>query len=623
MCGIAGIIRFHGESDDRATVERMLGRLLHRGPDDGGLAVDGRVTLGHRRLSILDLSAAGRQPMTHVGRRFTVVFNGEIYNYRELMRELGLDGASMQSHSDTEVLLHAWARWGAGALDHLVGQFAFAMLDRADGTLWLARDRFGEKPLFYHVDGARLVFASTIEALFCEPATPRSLDEAALVEFLTLRYVLAPRTIIAGVNKLPGGSLLRISADGTRQETRWYQAKFGPRADRPPRSPAELAEDFDERFTRACDRCLVSDVPVALLLSDGIDSHSIRSVLEARGHDVALYTFRLEGASNVALDLDGLKPTIIELTPEDYLRSVDQTCARQTEPVGDLAALATSALIARVRPSATVFLCGHGADEILGGYRLSQDRFRLAALRRAGWLPLASIRRGLDRHVFGGESVAARARRFLAASPRNAPAAARYLIQRPESTAALGALLGDTWSDPGHYLEGVDRLYAGCDAEATDLARMQEVMIGSFLCDDILPFADSSAMQSGAELRMPFLDRDLVELVLETPDHQRVGSVPGRTNTKLPLRRWARDRLPRAITHQRKRPFAAGNFDEIVRGPEFVRDRILGSGALRRALPGLEPWLAGRMSQVPRHVDGIVWSLLTLAVWGLGVGADP
>jgi asparagine synthase (glutamine-hydrolysing) len=290
--------------------------------------------------------------------------------------------------------------------------------------------------------------------------------------------------------------------------------------------------------------------------------------------------------------------------------------------VGDLAALATSAVIARARAGSTVFLCGHGADEVLGGYRLSQDRFRIAALRRAGRLPLSFVRRGVDRHVFGDASFAARRARFLGSSMRAAPAGASYLMQRPESACQMGALYDRAEWGAENYLAGVDRLYEECDDAATDLARMQEVMIRTFLCADILPFADSSAMESSAELRMPYLDHDLVELVLALPDHERVGRVPGRTNTKLPLRRWARDRLPRQVTRQRKKPFAAGNLDAIVGDASFVRDRILGSAGVRRALPGVETWLEGRLDQVPLRVDGMVWTLLTLAAWSLGVGAE-
>ena len=240
MCGICGIYRRDGgdasTGADETSVRRMTALLERRGPDDEGLHNDGPVTLGNRRLAILDLSPAGHQPMESPGGRYVVTFNGEIYNHREVAAELGLSPADLRSRSDTEVLLRAWERWGPDALPRFVGQWAFAVYDRRTRELWLCRDRFGEKPLYYHDSGGALAFASSIPALLGVPWVPRELDPGALCEYLTLRFVVAPRTLIAGIAKVPPGHWLRAGPGGVEMR-RWYAPRF--RARRNPRCPGE------------------------------------------------------------------------------------------------------------------------------------------------------------------------------------------------------------------------------------------------------------------------------------------------------------------------------------------------------------------------------------------------
>jgi asparagine synthase (glutamine-hydrolysing) len=277
VCGIAGVFRVEGGGDaaasaDAATVEAMLARMERRGPDDAGVLQDGPVTLGHRRLAILDLSPAGHQPMTSASGRTIVSFNGEIYNFAELRDELGLAPGDLRSATDTEILLHAWERWGPAALDRMVGQWALAVYEVGKRRLWLARDRFGEKPLFWCRGDGALAFASSLQALTHAPWVPQRLDRAAVAEYLTLRYVVAPRTLLAGCHKVTPGGLVEITARGV-EARRWYEPRFRPRRTATPRQRADLVAEFGSLLDRAARRCLVSDVPVGLLLSDGIDSH--------------------------------------------------------------------------------------------------------------------------------------------------------------------------------------------------------------------------------------------------------------------------------------------------------------------------------------------------------------
>ena len=625
MCGIAGILRLKEPRDDSGVVERMLEPLRRRGPDGSGIEREGPLTLGHRRLAILDLSDAGRQPMRSPGGRLTVSYNGEIYNFAELRSELGLRPEDLRSGSDTEVLLHAWDRWGPAALDRMVGQFAFAIYDRDARRLWLARDRFGEKPLYYHHDGDALAFSSAIPALLKAPWVPRRLDPEALFEYLTLRYVVSPRTVVGGVSKLPAGHLLTAGPDGVSVR-KWYDPRAFAEGREPLRAArGELVEQFGALLVQASRRCLVSDVPVALLLSDGIDSNAVRQALVLGGSQIRSFTFRPvterdTAGPQVAEGADGAICCHLRVSAEERFRALVPVFSAFTEPVGDGASLATWFLIHEARPRATVFLSGHGGDEVLGGYRLSQDRFRLATLRRFAWLPEAWIGRILERHMYGEETVAARRARLRRVPMRYAPAAARYLIHRPLPAAEARRIFPEG-AMVGRYLESIDRLYGECADGATGLDRIQEVLLRTFLSENVLSFADSVAMDSSAELRMPLLDRDLAEFVLRLPPSLRVARAPGRSNTKRILRLWGRRHLPAEVRRVPKKTFSYGTIRNLlkIRGDE-IRALILDPPALREALPGLEGWLRRPIDDYHGPWEGTLWALITLGVWSEAAG---
>ncbi len=597
----------------------MLARLERRGPDADGRFEEGPLTLGHRRLSILDLSDAGRQPMVSASGRFVCSYNGEVYNFDELRDEMGVEPGALRSNSDTEILLLAWERWGPAALDRMVGQWAFALYDREERRLWLARDRFGEKPLYYHEDGGTTSFASSLLALLQVPGVSRELDPDALVEFLTLRYVVAPRTVLRNVRKLPGGHLLEAGPEGTTVRA-WYAPRFRSRAEQfRGRTREDLCEEFGALLVQASHRCLVSDVPVALLLSDGIDSNGIRCAMREGGRDVPTFTYVMtdDQTGLVAAESGGYDAPSWDLlvTPRGRLETLDEAFPGFTEPVGDGASLATWLLIRNAREHATVFVCGHGSDEVLGGYRLSQDRFRLQGMKWISWLPTPMLRALFDNKTFGRETPDTRQRRFRRTPLRRVPEVARYLIHRPLPQDDVSQILGVPGVPPT-YLDVVDRLYADCADDASALDRIQEVMIRTFLAENILSFADSVAMDSSAELRLPFLDRDLVEFVWALPDAMRVALWPGRANTKQILRFWGETHMPREVVERRKRTFNYGSIRELLAEDEGrVHDRMLGSAALRRALPGLEAWLRQPREYFRGPWEGTVWALLSLGIW--------
>lgn len=623
MCGIAGIFRQDRADDDLDVVRRMLVALRRRGPDDEGLFQDGPVTLGHRRLAILDLTAAARQPMHSPDGRWVVCYNGEIYNFQDLREELGLAADALRTRSDTEILLLAWARWGEAALERLVGQFAFALLDRVAGRMWLVRDRFGEKPLFYHRSAQGLAFASNIEALLQVPWIHAELDPAALAEYVGMRYVVSPRTVLRGIHKLPPGSLLVMDRERLHEPRSWYRLPCVANGDGSRhRGADEAAERFGELLMQATRRCMVSDVPVGLLLSDGIDSNSIAATMRLAGLECPTFTYHAAPASAEAGKSPADRDEAVQLraTPEHRLQMLVPALRSLTEPVGDGAAMATWWLIHSGRARATVFLCGHGGDEVVGGYRLSQDRFRLACLRWLTRVLGSSLDPAVARFTNGLETVGDRRRALARAAAADVPAVARYLIHRPLPAENVRSLFHPNLVEEP-YLATVDRLYAEC-AAADDLDRMQHVMLRTFLSENILTFADSVAMDSSAELRMPFLDRDLVEFVLTLSSEHRVGRRPGRTNTKRILRRWGRKHLPPEILTRRKRPFASGSLrDLLVLPSDPVRGMMLEQPAVRRALPGLEAWSAQGPEIFPGPWEGTLWAVLALAIWcdALGV----
>jgi len=605
MCGIAGI--FHGPGSpgaDASVVPAMLDRLRHRGPDGSGDWSEGEVELGHRRLAILDLTPAGRQPMESTSGRFVVTFNGEIYNHHEVQRELGL--THPRTRTDTEILVEAWERWGEAALPRFAGQFAFGIWDRRERRLTLARDRFGEKPLFWHEAGARLTFASTIAALLAAPWIRKSLDPRALLELVTIRYVVAPRTILAGISKVPPGHLMRVDARG-REVVRWWS----PPGSRGRATPRDAVEQFDHLLRQATRRTLVSDVPVALFLSDGIDSHGIAA---AGGDEVPSLSYVADDRPMPQPPRKGRHRTI-RVTDEERLEDLAPALQGLTEPTGDGVAVATWQLVRAGRRDATVFLCGHGGDEIMGGYDLNKALFRLRLAHAARGLPAAWLRAPLDRALNGTEPFHERLRRLRRASRATTPDAARFIIHRPLRTEDLRALFG-AGADLSGGLESVERLYSRLSDEHADLDRIQAVMLHTFVTENLMSFSDAVGMAWSAEIRMPYLDRDLVDFVLRLPPGQRAQAIPRRLRTKRLLRRWARGRLPEEIVTRRKRGFESGKMPQMLRSHgTAIRSRILDVDELRVALPGLEEWLDQDEATFKASREGTLWAILALAIW--------
>ncbi|MFN7971994.1 MAG: asparagine synthase-related protein [Acidobacteriota bacterium] len=554
MCGIAGVLRPGVELSDADVVRAMLGELQRRGPNGSGIIQDRGLTLGHQRLAILDLSPAGAQPMASASGRYLLSLNGEIYNHLELRDELGVKPEELLGTSDTEVLLHAWERWGAETPSHLVGQFAFAMWDALDGVLWLVRDRFGEKPLYWHRDGDVLAFASTIQALLKAPWIPKELSAETLPEYVALRYVVAPRTLLRGVRKVVAGHMLRIDRHGVDEKT-WWDARFHYQ-DSPPvaASEDEIVERFGATFLRAATRCLQSDVPVALFLSDGIDSNGIRAALSAAGRPIPTYTYRMtdgtapllpipKNGSDEAYDVvvigradrrDGAVALEAERTDRRRRRRRDVAPAKAR-------AGARHGLPLRPRRRRGARRVPPQPGSLPPG--IHEDALLDAARPHVGRLSPVHLRTGVaEREAAGAPAYAAPARARHRAVPdpqapsrRRCTAPLRRRAQRlPRHDRSPVRRMPFRRGRPGPHRRGDD----------ADLPRRQHPDLRRL-----------DGRRPRDEAAPSFLDRDLVELVLRLPPEMRVSRWPGTANTKLVLRRWCEGKLPADVLERRKRSF--------------------------------------------------------------------
>jgi asparagine synthase (glutamine-hydrolysing) len=617
MCGICGLVSAERAPDIDA-VARMSGRLVHRGPDDDGLFCEGAVALAARRLSIIDL-AGGHQPIASEDGSCVVVQNGEIYNYRELKRELGARGHRFATGCDTEVLVHGYEEWGEAFVERLRGMFAIALWDKRRERLLLARDRFGIKPLYYrHVDGG-LSFASELKAMLEQPGFSREIDPQAVSAYLAFNSIPAPLTIFKEARKLPPGHLL--AWEGGEVALRRY-ARPGP-APAPAPAPevrggsadalaAELREVLDDSVRAH----LVADVPVGVLLSGGVDSGGL-AALASRHVDEPLRTFSIgfeeqgfDELSRARLVAERygtdhhelvLRPDAVELFPK-LVESFD-------EPFGDSSALPTYLVSELAVGEVKVALSGEGGDELFGGYYtyvadlLARRVGRLAALARplAEALPSRTDRVGFDY----------KAKRFARAAAL--PPLERHHgwkeIFSAQARAELAGPDASAWDPLDLYRER----YAET-AGAAPLARMQDVDLGIYLVDDLLVKTDRLSMAHSLELRVPFLDPKVAEFAFSLPTKLKVRGL----GKKRLLRQALAPLLPREIVHGRKQGFSIP-IAAWLRGPlePFAREVLAPSALARQGLldPAAVTPLLNRHKAGQEDLSRQIWGLMALTLW--------
>jgi asparagine synthase (glutamine-hydrolysing) len=584
MCGIAGELRFDGRAADEEAVRRMLPCLASRGPDGEGVFARGPVTFGHRRLKIIDLSDAGRQPMTDNELGLTLVFNGCVYNYQQLREQLRAYGYQFFSTSDTEVILKAYHRWGADCVSHFLGMFAFAIVEHDSGTVMLARDRLGIKPLYLAETPGRLRFASTLPALLAAGDVDTSIDKVALQHYMTFHSVVpAPRTILSGVRKLPPATVRILRADGSSEERVYWEASSTRHLDIPADQWPAL---IHSALARAVERRMVADVPVGVLLSGGIDSSYIVALLAAQGQrGLTTFSIGFEAAGGESGDEFAYSDIVakqfdtehhqIRIGRDRFLPAVDRTVAAMSEPMVSHDCIAFNLLSEDVSKQVKVVQSGQGADEILAGY--------------SWYPPLVDVPRDQAVDAYAAEFFD---RTHASLAQQLAP---EWLVDRDVSREFVEASFGRPGADT-----------------AVDAALRLDSQV--MLVDDPVKRVDNMTMAWGLEARVPFLDHELVELAAACPPELKLAH-----GGKGVLKEAARGVVPDEVIDRTKGYFPVPGIRHLEGAMlEKVRDALGAPAARERGLfrPEYVDFLLADPN-TPRTTLGAnqLWQLALLEMW--------
>ena len=590
MCGATGEVRLDGRTPDIAAVSAMAEAMAPRGPDGAGVWSQGRVALGHRRLKIIDLSEAGAQPMVDSELGLAIAWNGCIYNYQELRRELTDHGYRFFSTSDTEVLLKAYHRWGDRFVDHLKGMFAFAIVERDSGRVLLGRDRLGIKPLYITEDAHRVRFASSLPALLAGGGVDTRIDPVALHSYLTFHSVVPPpRTILRGVSKVPPASLVAIEPDGRRTTTTYWEPDFSRRDDRADWSERDWEDAVLASLRLAVERRLVADVPVGCLLSGGVDSSLIVGLLsEAGQHGLKTFSIGFESVGGVKGDEFKYSDIIAERFDTDHhqirigtdrmLPALDGAIGAMSEPMVSHDCVAFYLLSQEVAKHVKVVQSGQGADEVFAGYH---------------WYPPM----GEPEAASLEGSVASYRRAFFDRDPAGVAAlvSASYLAESDPS----GGFVTDHFARRGAQT-GVDRAL-----------RLDTTVM---LVDDPVKRVDNMTMGWGLEGRVPFLDHELVELAATCPPELKTAH-----EGKGVLKEAARRVIPADVIDRPKGYFPVPALTHLE-GPylDLVRDALYAPAAKERGLfrpEAVDRLLADPNGRLTPLRGNELWQIALLELW--------
>ncbi len=585
MCGICGEVTFDGSAPSVLAISRMSETLAPRGPDDSGIVSYGNAGFGHRRLRIIDLSEKARQPMVDGMLGLTIAFNGCIYNYPQLRRDLEAQGYSFFSNGDTEVILKAWHAWGEACVERFNGMFAFVIQERDSGRIIMARDRFGIKPLYLSQSGDRLRFASSLPALLNAGDIDTSIDRVALHHYMSFHAVVPPpRTIINGVKKLPPATMRIIAADGQFKDRRYWDPPFGRAADESTLSATDWRDRLLEELRAAVKRRMVADVPVGVLLSGGVDSSLIVGLLAEAGQ-TGLMSFSVgfeeangeKGDEFVYSDLIakefGTDHHKIFVPSEGLMDALPGTFQAMSEPMVSYDNVGFYLLSKEVSKHIKVVQSGQGADEVFGGYH---------------WYPP------------------------LAASNDVVGDYAKVFFDRNHET--LRRQLGADWTDDRDYsreLVAAELQRPGADTPVDRALRLDSTVM---LVDDPVKRVDNMTMAWGLEARVPFLDHELVELAARIPPELKL-----KDNGKGILKDVARMVIPSEVIDRKKGYFPVPQL-KYVDGPylDMVRDALQSRTARERGL-FRDDYLNDLFEAPSEHITPLqgseLWQVGLLEMW--------
>jgi len=620
MCGICGVVSFEpDEETNKNIVKRMTEALRHRGPDDEGYYQDALAALGMRRLSIIDLHT-GQQPIANEAKNIWVVYNGEIYNFRQLRTELEQLGHQFKTNSDTEVIVHAYEEYGEACVQRFNGMFALALWDVPNHRLFLARDRVGIKPLYYWTDGKKLVFGSELKALVQHPDVPRRVDPAALDLFLSLEYIPAPRTIYSGVYKLLPGHTLVFEPEDLKLSQYW-DVPYNPITDR----EEVCAEALAELIQDAVRIRLVSDVPLGAFLSGGIDSSTVVAYMSQFSSE-PVRTFSIGFEDDTYNELPYAEAVARHYKTEHHYQVLNPDIANlaesllhhQDEPFADTSVFPTYLVSKLARDSVKVVLSGDGGDELFAGYDtyLAEQLYRYygwlpGSLRQralpafANWIPPQPAKKGLinkfKRMVEGGaldpNLQHARWMIFLSHNEK------RKLYQ-PDLRATLDDSLS-TALFSGYFDKG---------ARFDRLAQQQYVDLKTYLADDILTKVDRMSMAVSLEARVPLLDYRIIEFALNLPPSMKLD----RSRTKVILRRAMQKLVPELVLEKPKQGFSIPMKHWLRSSLKPLMQDLLSHESLRQ-VGYFNPDTVS--SWIQEHLDGRVnhshrlWALMAFELW--------
>lgn len=617
MCGICGQYNFGNLAPvRRRDIETMADAIIHRGPDDEGFYISGPLGFGFRRLSIIDL-AGGHQPMSDEQESVWVIFNGEIYNFQELKRELEGYGHVFRTKSDTEVIIHGYKQWGDEVLNRLNGMFGLAIWDVRQKRLVVARDPFGIKLIYYRIDGDCLYFGSEIRAVRATMPGRAEIDPTSLNLFLRYRYTPSPYTIFQGVHKLAPGAKLVVQ-NGAYELSRWY--RFHPTPFAPPKTTGEAAEELLALYKQAVRRQLISDVPVGLLLSGGVDSALLLALMNLNGSSWPTYTVgygstfaddELTDAAETARILAS-KHTNVTITRSIFEEALPKIVACLEEPIASSSIVPMYFVCGRAHRDVKVALVGQGPDELFGGYRR-----HLGVRYGSLWARLPSwMRAGISSTV--------------GALPRNETLKRGiYSLTTPDRLHRYQQVLSILPGDEIDKLfpEGLLEPNSGdtileCWAsmvdlmpQTDDLGGLQFLEVRSTLPDELLMYADKLSMAHSLELRVPYLDKDIVEFVERLPANLKVRN----GSRKWLHRQVCRSYLPNSILKRPKRGFAVNVVDDWFRGAMDNRmaETLLDGGS--KIFQYLRPTAVRELFE--QHASGrhdnhkILFSLIVFEQW--------